>query len=170
MPTYCHPSPKTRPPATAYPQYGKDFYYRTHPEDLQKFYAMVDEFHNMYDTVTEFDSLSGLAADLVPGACRQGRASLRMHACSYSLTHTYTLAQTHARTQASKHTHTHTHTHNTPPDCVAWPRAWCQVHTGRPTKRHAPPHRTTPHDHMVYLHGRPIHTHHIPYTMWVLVM
>lgn len=47
--------------------YGKDYYYRVHPDDLKKFYSMVDEFHRMYDVVTEFDSLSGLAAELVPG-------------------------------------------------------------------------------------------------------
>lgn len=47
--------------------YGKDYYYRAHPEDLKKFYELVDEFHRMYDVVTEFDSLSGLASQLVPG-------------------------------------------------------------------------------------------------------
>lgn len=49
------------------PQYGKDFYYRAHPKDLKKFYELVDEFHRMYDVVTEFDALSGMAAQLVPG-------------------------------------------------------------------------------------------------------
>ncbi|KAG2493557.1 hypothetical protein HYH03_008371 [Edaphochlamys debaryana] len=47
--------------------YGKDYYYRAHPDDLRKFYSMVDEFHRMWDVVTEFGSLSGLAAQLVPG-------------------------------------------------------------------------------------------------------
>lgn len=51
------------------PQYGKDFYYRAHPEDLKKFYAAVDEFHTAYDSLTEFESLSGVAADLLPGGC-----------------------------------------------------------------------------------------------------
>lgn len=46
--------------------YGKDFYYRAHPEDLAKFYAAVDEFHRVYDVVTEFDSLSALASELLP--------------------------------------------------------------------------------------------------------
>lgn len=46
--------------------YGKDYYYRAHPADLQKFYGLVDEFHRMFDIVTEFDSLSGLASQLVP--------------------------------------------------------------------------------------------------------
>jgi len=49
------------------PQYGKDFYYRTHPDDLKKFYAAIDEFHNAYDTLTEFESLSGVAAQMLPG-------------------------------------------------------------------------------------------------------
>ncbi|GFR42892.1 hypothetical protein Agub_g3884 [Astrephomene gubernaculifera] len=47
--------------------YGKDYYYRAHPEDLRKFYSMVDEFHRMWDVVTEFGSLSSLAGQLVPG-------------------------------------------------------------------------------------------------------
>mmetsp|Transcript_23092 Transcript_23092/g.50685 ORF Transcript_23092/g.50685 Transcript_23092/m.50685 type:complete len:210 (+) Transcript_23092:102-731(+) len=46
--------------------YGKDYYYRAHPEDLKKFYAAVDEFHRIYDVITEFESLSGLAAELLP--------------------------------------------------------------------------------------------------------
>lgn len=49
-------------------QYGKDFYHRAHPEDLKKFYAAVDDFHASLDTLTEFDSLSGLAAQMLPGA------------------------------------------------------------------------------------------------------
>jgi hypothetical protein len=48
-------------------QYGKDFYYRAHPEDLKKFYEAVDEFHRIYDVVTEFESLNGLASELIPG-------------------------------------------------------------------------------------------------------
>ncbi|GLI69696.1 hypothetical protein VaNZ11_014385 [Volvox africanus] len=47
--------------------YGKDYYYRAHPDDLRKFYSMVDEFHRMWDVVTEFGSLSGLAGQLLPG-------------------------------------------------------------------------------------------------------
>jgi hypothetical protein len=47
--------------------YGKDFYYRAHPEDLKKFYEAVDEFHRIYDVVTEFESLNGLASELIPG-------------------------------------------------------------------------------------------------------
>ncbi|MEW5305733.1 MAG: hypothetical protein WDW36_008252 [Sanguina aurantia] len=46
--------------------YGKDFYYRAHPADLQEFYAAVDDFHRYYDVVTEFDSLSGVASELMP--------------------------------------------------------------------------------------------------------
>ena len=60
------------------PQYGKDFYYRAHPEDLKKFYAAVDEFHRIYDVVTEFESLNGLASEVMPGGalprkCRSGQ-------------------------------------------------------------------------------------------------
>lgn len=47
--------------------YGKDVYYRAHPEDLKKFYAAVDEFHRIYDVVTEFESLNSLASDVMPG-------------------------------------------------------------------------------------------------------
>mmetsp|Transcript_22918 Transcript_22918/g.68126 ORF Transcript_22918/g.68126 Transcript_22918/m.68126 type:complete len:206 (-) Transcript_22918:373-990(-) len=46
--------------------YGKDIYYRAHPEDLKRFYAAVDEFHRIYDVVTEFESLNTLASDLMP--------------------------------------------------------------------------------------------------------
>ncbi|GIM15971.1 hypothetical protein Vretimale_18641 [Volvox reticuliferus] len=46
---------------------GKDYFYRAHPDDLRKFYSMVDEFHRMWDVVTEFGSLSGLAGQLLPG-------------------------------------------------------------------------------------------------------
>lgn len=46
--------------------YGKDFYYRAHPDDLKKFYAAVDEFHRIYDVITEFDSLNGLASEVMP--------------------------------------------------------------------------------------------------------
>ena len=46
--------------------YGKDFFYRAHPEDLKKFYAASDEFHRMYDVLTEFESLNGLATELMP--------------------------------------------------------------------------------------------------------
>lgn len=46
--------------------YGKDYFYRSHPDDVRSFYALVDEFHRMWDVVTEFDSLSHLATDLVP--------------------------------------------------------------------------------------------------------
>jgi hypothetical protein len=49
------------------PQYGKDYYYRAHPEDLKAFYAAADAFHGAYDALTEFDSLSALASELVPG-------------------------------------------------------------------------------------------------------
>lgn len=54
------------PHAPCNTQYGKDFYYRAHPEDLKKFYAAVDEFHRAYDAVTEFESLNTLAAEMVP--------------------------------------------------------------------------------------------------------
>jgi hypothetical protein len=59
-------------PGTARAQYGKDYFYRAHPEDLKKFYAAVDEFHRVYAVVTEFDSLNGLAADLLPGEEARG--------------------------------------------------------------------------------------------------
>jgi hypothetical protein len=39
---------------------------RAHPEDLRKLYSLVDEWHTMFDAVTEFDSLSNLASQLVP--------------------------------------------------------------------------------------------------------
>lgn len=55
--------------------YGKDYFYRAHPEDVKKFYGLADEFHRMWDTITEFDSLSNLALDLVPGY-RQRRLNL----------------------------------------------------------------------------------------------
>ena len=42
-------------------QYGKDYYYRAHPEDLKALYAAADEFHRMWDVITEFDSLSTLS-------------------------------------------------------------------------------------------------------------
>jgi hypothetical protein len=48
--------------------FGKDYYYRTHPEDLKKFYDAVDEYHRMYDVVTEFESLASLAGSVVPAA------------------------------------------------------------------------------------------------------
>jgi len=47
--------------------FGKDYYYRSHPEEVRKFYQLVDEFHRMWDVVTEFDSLSNLATQMVPG-------------------------------------------------------------------------------------------------------
>jgi hypothetical protein len=33
---------------------------------VRKFYKLVDEFHRMWDVVTEFDSLSHLATQMVP--------------------------------------------------------------------------------------------------------
>jgi hypothetical protein len=45
---------------------GKDYYYRSHPEEVRKFYSLIDEFHRMWDVVTEFDSLSHLATQMVP--------------------------------------------------------------------------------------------------------
>jgi hypothetical protein len=39
---------------------------RSHPEEVRKFYKLVDEFHRMWDVVTEFDSLSNLATQMVP--------------------------------------------------------------------------------------------------------
>lgn len=39
---------------------------RSHPEEVRKFYKLVDEFHRMWDVVTEFDSLSNLASQMVP--------------------------------------------------------------------------------------------------------
>jgi hypothetical protein len=69
-----HSSPSSRPFVLL--QYGKDFYYRAHPEDLKKFYAAVDEFHRIYDVVTEFESLNGLASEVIPGACACGWEAL----------------------------------------------------------------------------------------------
>jgi hypothetical protein len=58
---------------------------RAHPEEVRKFYALVDEFHRMWDVVTEFDSLSNLATQMVPvssdvgGVCsREGEGVLRV--------------------------------------------------------------------------------------------
>lgn len=39
---------------------------RSHPEEVRQFYKLVDEFHRMWDVVTEFDSLSNLATQMVP--------------------------------------------------------------------------------------------------------
>jgi hypothetical protein len=39
---------------------------RSHPEEVRKFYGLVDEFHRMWDVVTEFDSLSHLATQMLP--------------------------------------------------------------------------------------------------------
>jgi hypothetical protein len=46
---------------------------------VRKFYKLVDEFHRMWDVVTEFDSLSNLATQMVPvsvkkclGSCLDG--------------------------------------------------------------------------------------------------
>lgn len=46
---------------------SKDVYYRSHPEDLRKLYALVDDWHRMFDAATEFDALSHLATQMVPG-------------------------------------------------------------------------------------------------------
>eukprot|EP00798_Chlamydomonas_sp_ICE-L_P021167 gene21167-28063_t len=51
--------------------YGKDFFYRSHPEDVKKFYAAADDFHRMYDVVTEFESLGPLASELLPAYHRK---------------------------------------------------------------------------------------------------
>jgi hypothetical protein len=44
---------------------------------VRKFYKLVDEFHRMWDVVTEFDSLSHLATQMVPvsGKAAAGAAS-----------------------------------------------------------------------------------------------
>jgi hypothetical protein len=47
---------------------------RSHPEEVRKFYKLVDEFHRMWDVVTEFDSLSNLATQMVPVSAPGGRA------------------------------------------------------------------------------------------------
>ena len=39
---------------------------RSHPEEVRKFYSLVDEFHRMWDVVTDFDSLSSLATHMLP--------------------------------------------------------------------------------------------------------
>jgi hypothetical protein len=59
-------------------QYGKDYYYRAHPEDLRRFYALVDDFHRMWDVTTEFSSLSGLASQLLPGERRSNSSVLAL--------------------------------------------------------------------------------------------
>ena len=106
-------------------QYGKDFYYRAHPEDLKKFYAAVDEFHAAYDTLTEFESLSGLAAQMLPGSasdtCSRFVLTSALYSCMHTQTHahTHTGARIHTRThmharmhvRTQTHTHTNTHTH-----------------------------------------------------------
>ncbi len=56
--------------ACVYIQYGKDYFYRAHPDDLKAFYAAAESFHRAYDALTEFDSLSGLAFELLPGGSR----------------------------------------------------------------------------------------------------
>lgn len=47
--------------------FGKEVYYRSAPEDLRKLYSLIDDWHRMWDAVTEFDSLSHLATQMVPG-------------------------------------------------------------------------------------------------------
>ncbi len=71
-------APSCTPCLSYVPQYGKDYYYRAHPEDLRKFYGMVDEFHRMWDVLTEFDSLSSLASQLLPSECRNNRVDCRL--------------------------------------------------------------------------------------------
>nr|6RD4_7 Chain 7, Mitochondrial ATP synthase associated protein ASA7 [Polytomella sp. Pringsheim 198.80]6RD6_7 Chain 7, Mitochondrial ATP synthase associated protein ASA7 [Polytomella sp. Pringsheim 198.80]6RD9_7 Chain 7, Mitochondrial ATP synthase associated protein ASA7 [Polytomella sp. Pringsheim 198.80]6RDA_7 Chain 7, Mitochondrial ATP synthase associated protein ASA7 [Polytomella sp. Pringsheim 198.80]6RDC_7 Chain 7, Mitochondrial ATP synthase associated protein ASA7 [Polytomella sp. Pringsheim  len=56
--------------------YGKDFYYRAHPEDLKKFYDAADEYYKLYETVTEFDSLSALASQVVPNYAARRRSTV----------------------------------------------------------------------------------------------
>lgn len=51
--------------------FSKDAYYRAHPDDLRKLYALADEWHAMFDSVTEFESLSHLATQMVPGYRRR---------------------------------------------------------------------------------------------------
>lgn len=46
--------------------FSREYYYRSHPEEVRKFYSLVDEFHRMWDVVTDFDSLSSLATHMLP--------------------------------------------------------------------------------------------------------
>lgn len=39
---------------------------RSHPEEIRKFYGLIDDFHRMWDVVTEFDSLSYQATQMLP--------------------------------------------------------------------------------------------------------
>ena len=50
--------------------FSKDAYYRAHPEDLRRLYKLADEWHAMFDAVTEFESLSHLATQMVPVSLR----------------------------------------------------------------------------------------------------
>jgi hypothetical protein len=64
---------------------------RSHPEEVRKFYKLVDEFHRMWDVVTEFDSLSNLATQMVPvsvgrkqwGEHKAAALQLRRRACAF---------------------------------------------------------------------------------------
>lgn len=38
---------------------------------MRKFYKLVDDFHRMWDVVTEFDSLSNLATQMVPVSVKE---------------------------------------------------------------------------------------------------
>jgi hypothetical protein len=42
---------------------------------VRQFYKLVDEFHRMWDVVTEFDSLSNLATQMVPVSAAFGRCA-----------------------------------------------------------------------------------------------
>jgi hypothetical protein len=42
---------------------------------VRKFYKLVDEFHRMWDVVTEFDSLSHLATQMVPVSAMRNTVS-----------------------------------------------------------------------------------------------
>jgi hypothetical protein len=43
---------------------------------VRTFYKLVDEFHRMWDVVTEFDSLSHLATQMVPVSGRAQRSTV----------------------------------------------------------------------------------------------
>lgn len=65
----CPPPPLPQPPVRS-----------SHPEEVRKFYALVDDFHRMWDVVTEFDSLSHLATQMVPVRLPMPRGRCR-HVC-----------------------------------------------------------------------------------------
>jgi hypothetical protein len=74
---------------------------RSHPDEVRKFYKLVDEFHRMWDVVTEFDSLSHLASQMVPVS----KSYIQHLACKASKQHHLTRAYKagYARKAVSAH-------------------------------------------------------------------